>query len=124
MILAAFSNTETIHIAACSHRLDTIGMPELEYQAFFRYEKVKDKFDFMQTFRIVSSHEITKTLAEGLQLQKNPQIWIAQLQQDITGICATIVDHEDAFIGLARLYHLASNSLPWLDDMLTPWSAI
>ena len=32
MMLSAFSNTETIHIAAYSHLLDTIGMPELEYQ--------------------------------------------------------------------------------------------
>ena len=29
MMLAAFSNMETIHIAAYSHLLDTIGMPEV-----------------------------------------------------------------------------------------------
>ena len=34
MMLAAFSNMETIHIAAYSHLLDTIGMPESEYEAF------------------------------------------------------------------------------------------
>ena len=28
MMLAAFSNMETVHIAAYSHLLDTIGMPE------------------------------------------------------------------------------------------------
>ncbi len=32
MMLSAFSNIETIHIAAYSHLLDTIGMPEIEYQ--------------------------------------------------------------------------------------------
>ena len=31
MMLSAFSNIETIHIAAYSHLLDTVGMPELEY---------------------------------------------------------------------------------------------
>ena len=30
MMLSAFSNIETIHIAAYSHLLDTIGMPESE----------------------------------------------------------------------------------------------
>ena len=35
MMLASFSNMETIHVAAYSHLLDTIGMPEVEYQAFF-----------------------------------------------------------------------------------------
>ena len=31
MMLTAFSNMETVHIAAYSHLLDTIGMPESEY---------------------------------------------------------------------------------------------
>ncbi len=35
-------------IAACSHLLDTIGMPEVEYSAFLRYEEMKDKYDYMQ----------------------------------------------------------------------------
>ena len=33
MMLTAFSNMETVHIAAYSHLLDTIGMPESEYSA-------------------------------------------------------------------------------------------
>jgi ribonucleoside-diphosphate reductase beta chain len=34
MMLTAFSNMETVHIAAYSHLLDTIGMPESEYGMF------------------------------------------------------------------------------------------
>src|SRR3984957_465209 len=74
MMLSAFSNTETIHIAAYSHLLDTIGMPELEYQAFMKYKEMKDKFDFMQGFNVDSKFDIARTLAafgaftEGLQL--------------------------------------------------------
>jgi len=74
MMLSAFSNTETIHIAAYSHLLDTIGMPEAEYQAFLKYKEMKDKYDYMHGFRVDSKHEIAKTLAafgaftEGLQL--------------------------------------------------------
>ena len=48
MMLGAFSNTETIHIAAYSHLLDTIGMAEVEYSAFLDYKAMKDKFDFMR----------------------------------------------------------------------------
>jgi ribonucleoside-diphosphate reductase beta chain len=47
MMLAAFSNMETVHIAAYSHLLDTIGMPESEYQAFLKYKAMKDKYDYM-----------------------------------------------------------------------------
>ena len=152
MMLSAFSNIETIHIAAYSHLLDTIGMPELEYTAFMKYKQMKDKFDYMQGFRVDSKHEVAKTLAafgaftEGLQLfasfaillnfprfnkmkgmgqivswsvrdetlhclsvirlfrtfvQENPEIWTEGLRAELVDMCATIVDHEDAFIDLA-----------------------
>lgn len=152
MMLSAFSNTETIHIAAYSHLLDTIGMPEVEYQAFLKYKEMKDKYDYMQSFSVDSKYEIAKTLAafgaftEGLQLfasfaillnfprfnkmkgmgqiiswsardetlhclsvirlfrtfvQENPEIWTEDLRRELYEICATIVEHEDAFIELA-----------------------
>jgi len=152
MMLSAFSNTETIHIAAYSHLLDTIGMPEVEYQAFLKYKEMKDKYDYMQSFSVNSKYEIAKTLAafgaftEGLQLfasfaillnfprfnkmkgmgqiiswsardetlhclsvirlfrtfvQENPEIWTEDLRRELYEICATIVEHEDAFIELA-----------------------
>ncbi|MEC7489519.1 MAG: ribonucleotide-diphosphate reductase subunit beta [Pseudomonadota bacterium] len=74
MMLSAFSNIETIHIAAYSHLLDTIGMPETEYQAFLRYKEMKDKFDYLQQFDVDTKENIARTLAvfgaftEGLQL--------------------------------------------------------
>jgi ribonucleoside-diphosphate reductase beta chain len=74
MMLAAFSNMETIHIAAYSHLLDTIGMPETEYQAFMKYKEMKDKYDYMQKFGTSTKKDIAITLAvfgaftEGLQL--------------------------------------------------------
>ncbi|MHA1563784.1 MAG: ribonucleotide-diphosphate reductase subunit beta, partial [Alphaproteobacteria bacterium] len=74
MMLAAFSNIETVHIAAYSHLLDTVGMPEEEYSAFLRYKEMKDKYDYMQQFNTRSKPDIARTLAmfgaftEGLQL--------------------------------------------------------
>ncbi len=74
MMLAAFSNMETVHIAAYSHLLDTIGMPETEYSAFLHYKEMKDKYDYMQQFNVENKAEVAKTLAvfgaftEGLQL--------------------------------------------------------
>ena len=74
MMLAAFSNIETVHISAYSHLLDTIGMPETEYSAFLQYKEMKDKYDYMQGFNVDSKHDIALTLAvfgaftEGLQL--------------------------------------------------------
>ena len=74
MMLAAFSNMETVHIAAYSHLLDTIGMPETEYEAFLKYKEMKDKYDYMQVWGVDSKRDIAKTMAvfgaftEGLQL--------------------------------------------------------
>ncbi|HEU4838515.1 MAG TPA: ribonucleotide-diphosphate reductase subunit beta [Micavibrio sp.] len=74
MMLAAFSNIETVHIAAYSHLLDTLGMPEIEYSAFMNYKEMKDKFDYMQNASMKSRRDIAKTMAmfgaftEGLQL--------------------------------------------------------
>ena len=152
MMLSAFSNIETVHIAAYSHLLDTIGMPEIEYTAFLKYKEMKDKYDYMQSFSVANKTEIAKTLAafgaftEGLQLfasfailmnfprfnkmkgmgqivswsvrdetlhclslirlfrtfvQENPEIWTEEFRRDLYLVCATIVDHEDAFIDLA-----------------------
>ena len=74
MMLAAFSNFETIHIAGYSYLLDTIGLPEVEYQAFLKYKQMKDKYDYLHGFSVDDNYEIAKTLAafgaftEGVQL--------------------------------------------------------
>jgi len=74
MMLAAFSNIETVHIAAYSHLLDTIGIPESEYAAFLKYQQMRDKYDYLQQFSVDTKENIAKTLAmfgaftEGLQL--------------------------------------------------------
>ena len=74
MMLSAFSNMETIHIAAYALLLETIGMPEAEFGAFLEYEAMKDKHDYMQTFGVETEADIARTVAmfgaftEGLQL--------------------------------------------------------
>ena len=74
MMLSAFSNMETIHIAAYALLLETIGMPETEFSAFMEYEAMADKHNYMQEFGVDSEADIARTVAmfggftEGLQL--------------------------------------------------------
>ena len=74
MMLTAFSNMETVHIAAYSHLLDTIGMPESEYGMFLEYEEMSAKHDYLNEFGVDSDEDIARTLAmfggftEGMQL--------------------------------------------------------
>jgi ribonucleoside-diphosphate reductase beta chain len=74
MMLSAFSNMETIHIAAYALLLETIGMPEGEFAAFLDYQAMRDKHDYMSKFGVGSNADIARTVAmfggftEGLQL--------------------------------------------------------
>ncbi|WP_304164328.1 ribonucleotide-diphosphate reductase subunit beta, partial [Phenylobacterium aquaticum] len=74
MMLASFSNMETIHIAAYALLLETIGMPDSEFTAFLEFQEMRDKHDYMQKFGVESNADIARTLAmfggftEGLQL--------------------------------------------------------
>ncbi|HEU4616683.1 MAG TPA: ribonucleotide-diphosphate reductase subunit beta [Gammaproteobacteria bacterium] len=74
MMLAAFSNMETVHIVAYALLLETLGMPDSEFAAFLGYAAMRDKHDYMQRFGVGSEADILRTLAmfggftEGLQL--------------------------------------------------------
>ncbi len=74
MMLAAFANMETVHIAAYALLLETIGMPEAEFGAFMEYDALRAKHDYMGQFGVDSDADIARTLAmfggfaEGLQL--------------------------------------------------------
>lgn len=74
MMLTSFANMEGVHQHAYSFLLDTVGMPESEYQTFMDYAAMKDKYEFYQTFNADSKRDIAKTLAafgafvEGVQL--------------------------------------------------------
>ncbi len=42
MMMTAFASMGTVHIAAYSHLLDTIGMPDSGYSAFMVYLGMSD----------------------------------------------------------------------------------
>ncbi len=74
MMLASFSNMETIHIAAYALLLETIGMPDSEFSAFMEYEEMAAKHDYLGQFGTESYEDIAVSMAvfgaftEGLQL--------------------------------------------------------
>lgn len=75
MMMGSFAGMEGIHIEAYSKLIDSIGMPETEYQAFSQYEEMAEKHSFVAQFNSTSDvAEVAKALAvysaftEGLQL--------------------------------------------------------
>jgi ribonucleoside-diphosphate reductase beta chain len=61
MMLAAFKNMESIHVAAYSTLLDTLGLPEVEYQAFMEYDAMRKKHEYTEAVEIPLEYEQCET---------------------------------------------------------------
>ena len=74
MMMAAFSNMETVHIDAYALLLKTLGMPQAEFEAFRDYSEMRAKADYMHTFGVGTVADMARTLAmfgaftEGMSL--------------------------------------------------------
>lgn len=47
MMLMGFAAREALHIAAYSHLIETLGLPETMYNQFLEYQEMKDKHDYV-----------------------------------------------------------------------------
>ena len=47
MMLMGFAAREALHVAAYSHLIETLGLPEALYNQFLEYEAMKDKHDYV-----------------------------------------------------------------------------
>ncbi len=63
MMMAAFSNMETVHIDAYALLLKTLGMPKAEFAAFRDYDEMRAKADYMHTFGVGTVGDVARTLA-------------------------------------------------------------
>lgn len=74
MMLSSFAAREAIHIAAYSHLIETLGMPETTYNEFLQYEEMKAKHEYVESFINEDETSIAQQIAvfsaftEGLQL--------------------------------------------------------
>jgi ribonucleoside-diphosphate reductase beta chain len=74
MMLSSFAAREAVHIAAYSHLIETLGLPETTYNEFLQYQEMKDKHDFVYEFSKQDKGTIAQQIAvfsaftEGMQL--------------------------------------------------------
>ena len=76
MMLMGFAAREALHIAAYSHLIETLGLPDTTYNQFMEYQEMKDKHDYvMDISEQNSTKENTAThiavfsaFTEGMQL--------------------------------------------------------
>lgn len=76
MMLLGFAAREALHIAAYSHLIETLGMPESTYNEFLEYQEMNDKHDFVKdlskqnsTLESTALHiAVFSAFTEGMQL--------------------------------------------------------
>jgi len=74
MMLTGFAAREALHIAAYSHLIETLGMPETTYNEFLEYDAMREKHDYFVSLAGQSSKTIAQQIAafsaftEGMQL--------------------------------------------------------
>jgi len=76
MMLLGFAAREALHIAAYSHLIETLGLPESTYNQFLEYKEMRDKHDYVldissKNGTIASTAEhiaVFSAFTEGLQL--------------------------------------------------------
>ena len=132
MMLMGFAAREALHIAAYSHLIETLGLPETTYNQFLEYQEMKDKHDFVldissKNGTIASTAEhiaVFSAFTEGMQLFSS---FIMLLNFPRTGkmrgmgqiVTWSIVDetqHAEGMIKLFRTY-IEENKEIWNDTL-------
>ena len=74
MMLMGFAAREALHVAAYSHLIETLGMPESTYNEFFQYDEMRAKHDYFLSIAGQDASTIAQQIAafsaftEGMQL--------------------------------------------------------
>jgi len=74
MMLTGFAAREALHVAAYSHLIETLGMPESTYNEFLEYEAMREKHNYFVTIAGQDATTIAQQIAafsaftEGMQL--------------------------------------------------------
>ena len=63
MMLSSFAAREAVHIAAYSHLIETLGMPETIYNEFLQYEEMAAKHDYFHGIRLNDNENMAAKMA-------------------------------------------------------------
>lgn len=130
MMLSGFAAREALHIAAYSHLIETLGMPESIYNEFLQYQEMKDKHEYFEKFSNLTAKNIAQQIAafsaftEGLQLFSSfimllnfPRNGLMKgMGQIITWSIVDETMHCEAMIKLFRTF-IEENREIWNDDL-------
>jgi ribonucleoside-diphosphate reductase beta chain len=132
MMLLGFAAREALHVAAYSHLIETLGLPETTYNDFMEYAAMKEKHDYVMDISSKnSSKENTAThiatfsaFTEGMQLFSSFIMLLnfprhgkmKGMGQIVTWSIVDETQHCESMIKLFRTY-INENTEIWNDDL-------
>lgn len=130
MMLLSFAAREAVHIAAYSHLIETLGMPESTYADFLAYKEMKDKHEYFESLTTGSKENTLQHIAaisaftEGLQLFSSFAMLLnfprhGKMKGMGQIISWSIVDesmHVDGMVKLFRTF-VQENKHVWTDEL-------
>jgi ribonucleoside-diphosphate reductase beta chain len=130
MMLTGFAAREAVHIAAYSHLIESLGMPESTYSEFLEYDAMREKHEYFEELSGKDKKNIAQQMAafsaftEGMQLFSSFVMLLnfarhGKMRGMAVIISWSLVDetaHAESMIKLFRTF-IEENKHIWKDDL-------
>jgi ribonucleoside-diphosphate reductase beta chain len=132
MMLMGFAAREALHVAAYSHLIETLGMPETTYQEFLEYDSMRAKHDYFTDLSnangtpesVATNIAAFSAFTEGMQLFSSFIMLLnfprhgkmKGMGQIVTWSIVDETQHAEGMIRLFRSY-VEENRELWNDDL-------
>ena len=132
MMLMGFAAREALHVAAYSHLIETLGMPESTYQEFLEYDSMRAKHDYFTDLSnsdgtpesIATNIAAFSAFTEGMQLFSSFIMLLnfprhgkmKGMGQIVTWSIVDETQHAESMIKLFRTY-VEENRELWNDEL-------
>ncbi|NDD03737.1 MAG: ribonucleotide-diphosphate reductase subunit beta [Proteobacteria bacterium] len=132
MMLMGFAAREALHIAAYSHLIETLGLPDTTYNQFLEYQEMRDKHEYVMeissknsTVESTATHiAVFSAFTEGMQLFSSfimllnfPRMGkMKGMGQIVTWSIVDETMHAESMIKLFRTY-IEENKEIWNDEL-------
>jgi ribonucleoside-diphosphate reductase beta chain len=132
MMLLGFAAREALHVAAYSHLIETLGLPDTMYNQFLQYDAMKQKHEYLMngSNSLVNTSSVARNIAmfsaftEGMQLFSSfimllnfPRHGVMKgMGQIVTWSIVDETMHAESMIKLFRTY-VEENKQIWNDDL-------
>jgi ribonucleoside-diphosphate reductase beta chain len=132
MMLLGFAAREALHIAAYSHLIETLGLPDTTYNEFMEYAEMKEKHDYIMDISdtngnkedIATQVAVFSAFTEGMQLFSSFIMLLnfprhgkmKGMGQIVTWSIVDETQHTENMIKLFRTYIQENNEI-WNDEL-------